>query len=35
DALDLTDEQRKQVYSGNARRVYPGLDKKLKELGIG
>ena len=35
DALDLTDEQRKQVYSGNARRVYPGLDKKLKALGIG
>ncbi|HET7901985.1 MAG TPA: amidohydrolase family protein, partial [Candidatus Nanopelagicales bacterium] len=33
DALDLTDAQREQVFSGNARRVYPRLDARLKELG--
>ncbi|HVC24125.1 MAG TPA: amidohydrolase family protein [Acidimicrobiales bacterium] len=30
DALDLTDAQREQVYSGNARRVYPRLDARLR-----
>jgi len=34
DALDLTDEQRRQVYEGNARRVYPRLDAQLKERGL-
>ena len=34
DALDLTEEQRTQVYSGNARRVYPRLDAKLKSMGL-
>jgi len=29
DALPLTDKQRDQVYSGNARRVYPRLDARL------
>ena len=33
DALDLADAQREQVFSGNARRVYPRLDARLKELG--
>ena len=34
DALDLTDEQRHQVFEGNARRVYPRLDAQLKERGL-
>ncbi|MEP3828354.1 MAG: amidohydrolase family protein, partial [Lentilitoribacter sp.] len=34
DGLDLTEAQRTQIYSGNARRVYPGLDKKLKGMGL-
>lgn len=34
DALDLTDEQRHQIYEGNARRVYPRLDAQLKERGL-
>ena len=34
DALDLTSEQRHQVYEGNARRVYPRLDAQLKERGL-
>ena len=34
DSLNLTDAQRTQIYSGNARRVYPGLDKKLKGMGL-
>jgi 4-oxalmesaconate hydratase len=34
DALDLTDEQRRQVFEGNARRVYPRLDAQLKERGL-
>jgi 4-oxalmesaconate hydratase len=33
DALDLSDKQREQVYSGNARRVYPRLDAALKAKG--
>ena len=33
DALGLSDEDRHAIYEGNARRVYPRLDKKLKETG--
>ena len=33
DAADLTGEQRSLVYSGNARRVYPRLDKILRDQG--
>jgi 4-oxalmesaconate hydratase len=34
DALDLTDAQREQVFSGNARRVYPRLDASLTARGL-
>ena len=34
DALNLSDADRTAVYSGNARRVYPRLDAKLKEMGL-
>jgi 4-oxalmesaconate hydratase len=33
DALELSDAQREQVYSGNVRRVYPRLDAALKARG--
>jgi 4-oxalmesaconate hydratase len=33
DALDLSSEQREQVYAGNARRVFPRLDASLKARG--
>ncbi|MFN3387896.1 MAG: amidohydrolase family protein [Allosphingosinicella sp.] len=33
DALALTDAQRAQVFAGNARRVYPRLDARLRERG--
>ena len=33
DAADLTDEQRQQVFEGNARRVYPLLDARLTAEG--
>lgn len=33
DNLDLTDEQKRQVFEGNARRVYPRLDRALKARG--
>ncbi len=33
DALNLTPEEQYQVYEGNARRVYPRLDARLKEMG--
>jgi 4-oxalmesaconate hydratase len=33
DALELNDEQRHKVYEGNARRVYPRLDRLLKQRG--
>jgi 4-oxalmesaconate hydratase len=33
DALDLSEEARRQVYEGNARRVYPRLDAALKARG--
>lgn len=32
DAANLTDEQRGAIYSGNARRVYPRLEAKLKAM---
>ena len=34
DALDITDEARHAIYEGNARRVFPRLDAKLKERGL-
>jgi len=34
DALDLTPEQRHQIYEGNARRVFPRLDAQLKARGL-
>ncbi len=34
DAVDLTDDQRQQVYAGNARRVYPRLDAQLRARGL-
>ncbi len=33
DALDLSDAEREQVYSGNARRVFPRLDASLLSVG--
>ena len=33
DALDISDEDKRQVYELNARRVYPRLDKLLKAQG--
>ena len=33
DAADLTDQQRQQVFEGNARRVYPLLDARLTAEG--
>jgi 4-oxalmesaconate hydratase len=33
DALDIPAEKKAQVFSGNARRVYPRLDARLKEQG--
>jgi 4-oxalmesaconate hydratase len=34
DALDLSDEDRHKVFEGNARSVYPRLDRALKERGL-
>lgn len=34
DALDISDEQRHAIFEGNARRVFPRLDAKLKERGL-
>ena len=34
DKLGLTETQQKQIFSGNARRVYPKLDEKLKARGL-
>jgi 4-oxalmesaconate hydratase len=34
DSLNLTDAQRTQVFSGNARRVYPRLDASLAAKGL-
>ena len=33
DALPISDEQRHAIFEGNARRVFPRLDAKLKERG--
>ncbi|WP_072381431.1 amidohydrolase family protein [Novosphingobium sp. NDB2Meth1] len=33
DALDISDAARHAIFEGNARRVYPRLDKRLKEMG--
>jgi 4-oxalmesaconate hydratase len=33
DALDLSEEDRAKVFEKNARRVYPRLDRLLKERG--
>ena len=34
DALDISDEDRAKVFEGNARRVYPRLDRILKSRGL-
>jgi 4-oxalmesaconate hydratase len=34
DALAISEEQRGAIYEGNARRVFPRLDAKLKERGL-
>ena len=34
DALDISDEEKHAIFEGNARRVYPRLDAKLKERGL-
>ncbi len=34
DALDLSEADRRKVFEGNARRVYPRLDRALKERGL-
>ena len=34
DGLNLSDADRFKVYSGNARRIYPGLDRKLKAMAL-
>lgn len=33
EALNLSEEDRYKVYEGNARRVYPRMDARLKEMG--
>jgi len=32
DALDLPEEQRVAIFEGNARRVFPRLDARLKSM---
>lgn len=34
DALDLSEADRQLVFEGNARRVYPRLDRRIAELGL-
>lgn len=34
DALDISDEEKHAIFEGNARRVYPRLDARLKERGL-
>jgi 4-oxalmesaconate hydratase len=34
DALDISDEERRMIFEGNARRVYPRLNAMLKERGL-
>jgi 4-oxalmesaconate hydratase len=33
DALPISEEQRQAIFEGNARRVFPRLDARLKEQG--
>jgi 4-oxalmesaconate hydratase len=33
DALPITDKQRHAIFEGNARRVFPRLDRKLRDGG--
>jgi 4-oxalmesaconate hydratase len=33
-ALDISDEDRAKIFEGNARRVYPRLDRLLKARGL-
>ena len=34
DALDISEEEKHMIFEGNARRVYPRLDKALKDRGL-
>jgi 4-oxalmesaconate hydratase len=34
DGADLAEEERAQIFSGNARKVYPRLDEELRERGL-
>jgi 4-oxalmesaconate hydratase len=34
DALPISDEDRQKIYEGNARRVYPRLDARLRDRGL-
>jgi 4-oxalmesaconate hydratase len=34
DAVNISDTQREQVFSGNVRRIYPRLDASLKTRGL-
>ena len=34
DALDITESERRAIFEGNARRVFPRLDAKLKARGL-
>jgi len=34
DALPLSETDRQKIYEGNARRVYPRLDARLKAKGL-
>ena len=34
DQLDLTDNDRYKLFEGNARRVFPRLDRRLTTLGL-
>ena len=34
DALDISEDERRAIFEGNARRVFPRLDALLKERGL-
>jgi 4-oxalmesaconate hydratase len=34
DALPISDDRKHMIFEGNARRVFPRLDAKLKERGL-
>jgi 4-oxalmesaconate hydratase len=34
DALPISDDRRHAIFEGNARRVFPRLDSRLKERGL-